>query len=472
MAVVAVPFPLASAKGKFAESGGRLINAYAEKLPDGRVRIGRVPGIRAIIEVEDYSHCRGSIEINGVVLAALDERLVTISLSGGTYLVTDIGAFSGDETVYFARNNKSPTPDIVAVTDSTAFIVSMTTGASAYPDADVGSPNSVTSLAGYFFFSYGNARMRSSGLNDTTINTLDTAFAESKPDGLWRVIPIGKNLLACGPFTIEIWPIAGNPVGFPFSYLDTIPRGLAGPDAVAGWENGWSNTIIFAADDGQVYKLAGDAPTPISNSSVSTAIEAVEDKSTLKAIVYTHEGHAIWALSSPDWTWCYDLSTGSWFERKSYGQDRWRGASAVKCFGAWVIGDSETGKFGIIDPEYHYEFGDPLGATVISATMSGFPSRASMSRLDLDIMAGVGVAPGADPIETAPQASISWSRDGGVTFGSPVLRELGAQGKYKQGVRVNRLGTASAKGSQIKVEVSDPVRFSLFSGQLTVEGKG
>jgi hypothetical protein len=472
MPPVQVPFPTSSAKGKFAESGGRLINAYAEKLGDGRIKISRVPGIRPIIEVEGYSHCRGAIDINGVVLAALDDRLVTITLSGGNYVVTDIGAFSGSETVYFARNNKSPTPDIVAVTDSTAFVVDMTTGASSYPDVDVGSPNSVCFLGGYFIFSYGNSRMRATGLNDTAINTLDTAFAESKPDGLLRVIALGKNLYACGPQTIEIWPNTGNATGFPFSYLGTIARGIAGPDAIAGAENDFSNVLIFAGSDNVVYRINGNIAEPISNPSVSKDLERLADKSVLKAVVYEHEGHSVWTLSCPDWTWCFDVATSSWFERASYGGLSWRASAAVKCFGGWVIGDGLTGKFGLIDADYGYEFGDPLVMVAVSSTMSGFPSRASMSRLDLDIMSGVGIATGSDPIETNPVVSVSWSRDGGVTFDSPVIREIGAQGKYKQSVRVNRLGTASAKGAQIKVSCSDPRPISLFGGQLQVGAKG
>ena len=472
MPPVSVPFPTSSAKGRFAESGGRLINAYAEKLGDGRVKISRVPGIRPIIEVADYSHCRGMIEINDVALEALDDRLGTITLSGGNYVVADIGAFSGSETVYFARNNKSPTPDIVAVTDSTAFVIDMTTGASSYPDADVGSPNSVCFLGGYFIFSYGNARMRATGLNDTAINTLDTAFAESKPDGLTRVIALGKNLYACGPQTIEIWPNTGNATGFPFSYLGTIPRGIAGPDAIAGWENDWSNALIFAGSDNVVYRINGNIPEPISSPSVSKDLERLADKSTLRAIVYEHEGHSVWCLSCADWTWCYDIASGSWFERRSYGAYTWRASATVKCFGKWVIGDGSTGKFGVIDPDHGYEFGDALTMDATSSTISGFRSRFSMPRLDLDIMAGVGIATGADPIETNPVVSISRSIDGGVTFGNPWVREIGAQGEYRKSVNVKRLGTASAKGAQIKVQCSDPRPVSLFGGQLQVEAKG
>ena len=472
MAPVQIPFPTSSAKGRFAESGGRLINAFAEKLGDGRVKISRVPGIRSVVEAATYTHCRGAIEINGLVLAALDDRLVTITESGGTYTVNDIGAFPGSDTVYFARNNKSPTPDIVAVTDGTAFVVDTTTGASSYPDADVGSPNSVCFLGGYFIFSYGNARMRATGLNDTAINTLDTAFAESKPDGLLRVIALGKNLYACGPQTIEIWPNTGNATGFPFSYLDTIPRGIASADAIAGFENDWSNTIIFAGSDNVVYRINGNIAEPISSPSVSKDLERLTDKSGLKAVVYGHEGHGVWCLSCDDWTWCYDIASGSWFERKSYSSNSWRASASVKCFDAWVIGDGATGKFGVIDPDYGYEFGDPLALDATSSTISGFPSRAVMSRLDLDIMSGVGIASGADPIETNPVVSISWSRDGGVTFGNPVLREIGAQGEYRKAVRVRRLGTASAKGAQIKVQCSDPRPISLFGGQLLVEARG
>ncbi|MDO9364674.1 MAG: hypothetical protein Q7T60_17230 [Sphingopyxis sp.] len=470
--MVAVPFPTSSARGKFAESGGRLINAYAERLGDKRIKISRVPGVRSIVEVADYTHCRGAIEINGVVLAALDERLVTITLSGGNFIVNNIGAFSGSETVYFARNNKSPTPDIVAVTDGTAFIVDMGTGASSYPDGDVGSPNSVCFIGGYFVFSYGNARMRASGLNDTTINTLDTAFAESKPDGLLRVVALGSNLYACGPQTIEIWRNTGNATGFPFSFLDTINRGIASADAIAGSENDWSNVLQFAGSDNVAYRINGPNAEPISNPSVSKDLERLADKSTLRSVVYAHEGHSVWCLSCADWTWCSDVSTNEWFERASYGVDAFRVSASVKCFGSWVMGDSLTGKFGVVDPDYGYEFGDPLILTVVSSTMTGFPSRAVLSRLNLDIMSGVGMAAGADPIETAPQVAMSVSHDGGVVFGNPRLREIGQQGKYKKTVRYNRLGTASAKGAQIKLVYSDPPPFSLFSGDIKVGARG
>lgn len=468
-----VPFPTSSAPGLFAESGGRLINAYSEKLPDGRLKRSRVPGLREAVVIEDRAGYRGSIYVNGTWLVALEDWLFAVTRAGGIYTATQLGSLPGSGPVFFARNNKTPTPDIVCVAENTAYELTTNGAPQSYSDPDVGSPNAVTYLRSYLVFSYGDARMRTTGNNDTAINTLDTAFAESNPDGLLRPIALGGDLFACGSQTIEVWRVdPNNEVGFPFSYLDTIPRGIAGQQAIAGFEDGWSNTLIFVGDDGVVYMMQGYTPRAISTPSVAKAIEALADKSTIRCSVYMHEGHAIWTMTSPDWTWCFDLSTGEWFERRSHLMQTWRCAGSIKAFDRWMAGDVASGTLYEIDPDYHMEGNDPLTATIVSATMSPFPNRAAAPRLDLDILAGVGMAPGADPIQTKPRCSISWSKDGGVRFGFPVLREIGRQGEYRHKVRVNRMGLMSDRGMQIRVDVSDPVPFALFGGELTPQARG
>lgn len=465
--MVAIPFPTSSAPGRFAESGGRLINAYAEKLVDGRIARRRVPGLRELLTIADFKHCRGGIFVNNTLLVALDERLFAITLSGGMYSAANLGSLPGTGPVFFARNNKTPTPDIVCIADSTAYSLTIGGAPSSYPDADVGSPNAVSFLKGYFIFTYGDGRMRASGLNSTAINTLDTAFAESKPDGLLCPVTIGNDLLAFGSQTTEVWRVDPNNVnGFPFSFLDTIPRGVVGGRAVAGFEDGWSNAIIFVGDDNVVYRLSGYTPQPISTPPVARMIEKLADRSLIECSVYMHEGHPIWCMSSPEWTWCFDLSTNEWHERKSQGLERWRGSATVKAFDQWIVGDLASGTFSAIDPEYFYEAGNPLTATIISSTATGFPNRSVVPRLELDIMSGVGLETDVEPIGTNPQVSISISRDGGASFGTPVLRPIGRQGRYRQAVRVNRLGLASAKGYQFRLNYSDPRPFTLFGGDL------
>lgn len=469
--MVAIPFVSSSAPGRFAESGGRAINVYAEKLPDGRTARRRVPGLRELAVTTAYTGFRGGLAVGNDVFVALEDRLLKLNRSGSVFSLTDLSALDGSGSVYFARNNKTPTPDTVAVAGGQAYVISSTTGASSYPDSDVGSPNSVAFIRGYFIFTYGDGRMRASGLNDTTINTLDTAFAEGKPDGLTRGVAIGNDFLACGSQTIEVWrPDPNNAVGFPLSFLDTIPRGIIGADAIAGFEDGWSNTIIFVGDDGIVYALNGYTPRRISTPPVERLLERLANRSTIRCSVHVFRGHPIWTMTSDDWTWCYDLSTGDWFERASHLRTTWRAVGGIKAFDRWIMGDDDTGQIYGLDDSYAREGNDPLVASATSATMSGFPNRAVIDVIEIDCLAGVGIAPGEDPVQTQPTVRVFVSYDGGVTWGPPYIREIGRQGEYSREVRINRAGMASDRGLQIRVECSDPVDFTLFGGDVRVRG--
>lgn len=469
--MVAVPFPTITAEGKFSESGGSLINAYIEQLPDGRVARKRVPGLREISTSASYVGCRGVLAYNGTLIVARGSRLSQIIPIAGAYSEIDLGALPGTGPVFFARNNKSPTPDIVAVSDSVAYLISLSSPPSAYPDSDVGSPNSVASIAGYFIFSYGDGRMSASSLNDTAVSTLDYATAETRPDGLLRVVQIERDILAFGVTSYEIWTNTGEPVGFPLSYRDTLDVGLASPTGVAGFEAEGAGQTLFVASDNTVRLLNGYQPQRVSTHVIERRIEAIGDKSELRAHFYMHSGHPVWALTSSEWTLCYDIVSGSWYERKSYGRDNWRGAYTTKVFGGWACGDAVSGQVYLIDESYHKEANDPLVFEVSSATMSGFPTRARWSSLDIDIMIGVGVAGRDAPIETDPKCVVRLSRDGGATFGAGLTRSIGEQGEYGRNVRFTGadLGSVSQKGAQIKVSVSDPVPVSLFGADSTFQ---
>jgi hypothetical protein len=468
--MVAVPFPSLSSPGKFAESGGRLINAYLEKLDDGRIARRRVPGLKTFGIALANAGCRGFLFVSNQLLVAMKDRLYSVQLSGATVTTTDLGVLGGTGTVFFARNNKLPTPDIVAVTEGTAYVISLSTGASAYPDVDVGSPNSVISQGGYFIFTYGDGRMRHTALNDTAINTLDSAFAESRPDGLLRVVNYRDDILAMGTTSTEIWRNTANATGFVYSKVDTIEVGLATADAVSGHEPGFSDYgPRWLGDDGVVYTLDGYQKRRISTHAIEREIVAVVDKTKFEALSYIHNGHPCWALSCDEWTWEHDITTGVWYERQSHQTARWRVRATCRAFNRWIAGDATTGQLYEIDALTKTEGASPLVATIISATMSPFPTRARWKQLDLDIMAGVGLATGADPITTAPRVAVSWSLDGGVAFGNPLQREIGRQGKYTEEIKINNLGIASNRGVQARIDISDPVDFTLFGGDAAFE---
>jgi len=69
-----------------------------------------------------------------------------------------------------------------------------------------------------------------------------------------------------------------------------------------------------------------------------------------------------------------------------------------------------------------------------------------------------------------PQVEISWSDNGGRTFGNPVLRDLGRQGRDTL-VTVSRCGLTGPKGRQWKLRVADPVEVALYGGAVDVEAR-
>ena len=142
------------------------------------------------------------------------------------------------------------------------------------PTLDVLQPNSVVFHRGFFIFTYGDGTTRSSDVNSTNINTLNYATAESKPDTLYRGIPLGNGqLLLCGSTTMEVWG-GLNDTGYPFSYVSTIARGIVGIDAIAGHQDGFGKGIFFVGDDYKVSTLDGYTAMPISVPDLDLMIES------------------------------------------------------------------------------------------------------------------------------------------------------------------------------------------------------
>lgn len=469
--MVAIPFPLSTAPGERPqEGGGRLVNAMAEELgPGARAKtvLKRAPGLRSFANSTGPVRCRGFLEIGDTLLVARDNRIEIVTRAG---VVTDLGRLDGTGPVMFARNNKRPVPDILAVSAEGCFVISLSAAPTAFSDADLPAPNSVCAIDNYFVWTVPDGRAFASGLNDTTVSSLDYAEAGSRSDGLSRAIPFRGELLLCGARSIEPWVNTGEATGFPFTVNKgaVIPRGLLGPHAISGHEEGFANALLFVGDDGIVYRLDGYQPVRVSTHALERRIAAVADPTTLLAFSFMSVGHAFWALKCADWCWVHDLTTGQWHERASHGSPTWRAEHAVQAFGKWLLGDAATGTIWQADHTYYREGADPLVWTVESAQMAGFPGRVAVPAAHFDFVGAVGVASGASPNETNPQVSISWSDDGGYTWSNELLRALGAEGVPDARVSVHRTGMTGRQGRQWRLSVSDPVHVGLIQGAMDV----
>lgn len=464
-------FPLSSSPGASpSETAGRLINAFSEKLGDSAkapyVR-RRAPGLRTLDDTGVIG-ARGFHYFNDedLFVAQLD-RLLKVNKVGPAYTFTDLGSLPGSGLVTIAHNNKAPVADIIAVTENGAFLLTSSGPPMSLADADLPQPNSVCFIDGYFMFTIRDGRMFASAINDTTVNALDFAKAESHPGGLLRGVAFGEQYLVFGPSGGEVWQNTGNPTGFPFSRVSVISTGLASAQAITGFEDGFASTVIFVGNDNCVYSLSGGyVPTPISTPDVERSIEATADKSAIDAMVFVIAGHMFVAINGPGFSWVYDLKTGFWHERQSYLGKPWRAIRSIKAFDQWIVGDRETGKVFGVDARYPREDVEPLIFEVRSTPAAAFPNRVSIPRVDFNFVPGTGMAPGEQPIETLPQAIISWADDGGYTWSTPVQRDIGPQGQFGTRASVNRTGTTGPYGRQWRVQVSDPVYAAILGGSF------
>jgi hypothetical protein len=112
--VVDVPLPLLTSPGRLPQAaGGRIINAYPEKLPAAAGKphaYWRTPGLR-VWGTTAGSNFRGSLLVGGLLYVVVNNTAYSFSSIGGAGTALT-GTVAGTVPVTMARNNKA-SPDIV-----------------------------------------------------------------------------------------------------------------------------------------------------------------------------------------------------------------------------------------------------------------------------------------------------------------------------------------------------------------------
>ena len=469
-----IVFPPTSAPGlRPQESGGRLINAFSEKAPVGapsQVIIRRSPGLLRQSLNTIGARTRGFMDGGDVAFWAVKNRLLSFDAGFG---LNNIGLLTGSQSVTFARNN-ALTPDFVAVTEDGCFSIFPDSAPVAYTDADLpASPSSVCDFDGYFIWSFGDGRIFASNLNSTEVD--DQSFTTEQNLFIRRVVRFAGNLFAFGDKWTGVYHDAGTQP-FPLARDVTIPRGIVGTHAIAGWETGWSNELIWVGDDFVVYQLNGYTPTPISTDDVSRDVAAAVgagQRALIEAYVYMFENNAFWVLTCPDrFTWEYNLPTGEWNERSSHNRASWKGMKSIRIFDNWIIGDQYTGELYTVRGDYFLEGVDPLVFQAESGIIASFPRGIVIPRASFFITPGVGTY-GAPLGAADPVVEISWSLDGGASYGYPVIRRMGMAGETNSHPYVLGSGLSRGLGVRYRLRVSDPVHVGLSGGTIEQpDGRG
>lgn len=466
---IPVSLPTEYNPGRYNQDGSAsLINAYAENTgTEAKARwvnyavsgldvwnsvtnsgtVTGITGVRAMLVTDSYLY----------VVAGRD--VTAIDTLGVKTLITTLAA---DGAAYFARNRRSPTPEVCLVADGTGYIITGTSIAT-ITDADLPPPTSVSVKDGYFLFPTTFDRIFISDEdNGSSIQPLMFGKAQAQPDNTLYWLGSERDSIVFGTNSVEWFSDSPDGTGgFPFVRVAAIDQGCAGAKTVIQLDR----AVAMIASDGTVRIQEGYSFKRISNYAVERLIASV-DASTILGFGWNEPatGHAFMAWTCDSFTVVYDLRTGKWHLRKSKGLNCWRGSCSVQWQGMTLIGDRTDGRIYKIAPDVMTEGGDPITMELILPIIHQAPYGLALDAIYVDMATGVGA--GTLDEDRNPKIMISTSADGGVTFAAERLVEIGAGGQTQTTVKRFRFGDFGPQGVTIRLAVSASVKRAIMGASI------
>jgi hypothetical protein len=428
------------------------VNLYPEQTPTAKspASLLPTPGLEVFANVGSGG-IAGLFQRDGVIggtcIAITKDAAYTVARSGAVNLMGDITAFSGG--VRFAGDDDQ----LVLVTGNVARLID---GAN-ISTLMLGVVD-VAYLNSRFLFITADGKMKFSTVTDAeTINALDFVTAESAPDGLKAILVMNGEVYLAGADTTEIWtnttsaadPFQRRPGG-------VLPFGCASRDACI---IGPDKAIWMIGNDRKVYHITNGGVEPVNNPTIGGMLDRLADTDlgNICAWGYATGNHRFVGFDLPGIaTMVYDIDTGAWAQRRTFGRTLWAGYAVERCFGNIMVGSRDSAAMYRLSESVFTENGGTIER--VATTYVPVPERTPIDSLTLYARRGVGNANVA-----SPQVMMSISKDGGRTFGTEEMRGLGATGAYQTRTIWRRLGRAKQDGVIFKLRVTDPCS-AVFTG--------
>lgn len=298
--------------------------------------------------------------------------------------------------------------------------------------------------------------------NTASEDPLDFSSADAQPDNIQTTLVSHRELLLLGTYTTEAWIDSGG-AAFPFTRYNSaqIDVGCVGVGAaiVASDSIFWIGQTRTGS--GIVYRMLGHAPQRVSTRAIEQMLAKSTSLSDATMWTYQVDGHEFIGINAPglDTTLVFDAAMQQWHERAEWNYGGVAGWSPLRittvCFvnGAHYGGDA-TGQLYRLDPTYYQYGADPIVRErtwphMVTASMEPL----TFASLELACTTGHG-----------GNVTLELSNDGGHTFNAPLIRSLGAVGRWMQKVRWMMLGTAYDR--VFRIRCSDAVPFNIHAAAV------
>lgn len=442
-------------------SAQRTLNFYPERLKDESVVLHVFPGLNRLTSGSAGEFDRGMHVFNGVLYQVAASVLYSIN-SVGTR--TNIGTIAGSGRVSMADNGST----MVIVTSGTEY----TYDGATLSTVTIGyTPSNVEYLNNQFIYDGNDGRFAVSDVGTYTVSAGNYGTPESRPDTFVRSYVFNQYLYLFCSTSIEPWQNTGQGTP-PFQRLNNAiieDTGLSGKDAIANTHN----AIYFISQHNEAHQMQGFQTKRISTVAISNEWR---DYTTPDAVVQTAQFNSldvvIFQFPTDGKTWGYVEQYDLWFELEHSvsGTDRWRGNSVAYAYGNTYVADFYNGNVYELDLDTYTNNDEVVKRERIFAPLNGHKFKNprqlfQLGRFALACSTGVGNA-----AELNPQLAMSFSTDGGRTFGAEVFKKLGQQGQFNK--QVETYSNKHFQDFAARIRYTEPTALSIYAASLDIREAG
>lgn len=327
--------------------------------PGGRsdLKLAPLAGLQEFAAYPDASRQRGGHVVEGRQFFVCDTSLCQLMPSGAIQI---LGTIPGTSRCAFAHNQITNGNQLFIATGTSAYVWNTVTSTLTQVTDTGFMGGLLAKFIGARFVTVDPARrfFQWSDLADgTEWNSSNFDAGESSPDRIRSIEVMGDDLVLLNERTIDFFAYTGTTNATFERRPNSLDRGCAASHACVKVDNG----LFFIGNDGSGYMLRGYQLQRITTHPIEQKW-AEFDLSKAFAFLHEFEGHKVVVVTFPDadeaGTWCYDVATGLWHRRASYGMARWRLAWLTAWNGGYYGGEFNSGRVFVLNKRYPLEGSD------------------------------------------------------------------------------------------------------------------
>lgn len=453
----------------------RTVNLIPEKIESGTGQntyaLYLAPGFTTFCTLPD-TPVRGFYTLNGTTWAVGGESLYQLpTTSGGSPTLLATGLTNPDDGWVTIAGNGDAGHQLVLSSGSFKYCFDIPTNTLTL---QTGLAQQVGFLAGYgIAVDTARSEFGLSALeNFADWDPLDVTQRSDAPDKWVALLvqAVGREMWLFGSQTTSVYYL-GNDPAIPFvpnpSVFITQGTGAPASPAVLNGSPMWLGQGIGGGR--VVYWANGYTPTRVSTHAVETALNGYATVQDARSFVYEESGHSFYVLTFPtaNATWVFDATTGFWHERgewNGWSYDALPIIGHVYANGIHLVGSPDS---GVIYQMSKTLLTDTTGTGIRwlrrCPHVGQLHQRMIVDRFELLMEVGLGLPSGqvADP-----QVALSWSNDGGETWGAERAKSVGRVGAFQTNPEWRQLGLSLDR--VFELTGSDPIPYRLIDAFVDV----